>query len=66
MRTNIELYREENIELEKKEDLLSQDYQTICGAMTYKGGSEWYFAVNSAAANKRHAARMPSGVRRPK
>jgi oligoendopeptidase F len=31
---DIELFRKENVELQKQEELLSQEYQTICGAMT--------------------------------
>ena len=34
IRSDIELFQEENIALETKVDLLSQEYQTICGAMT--------------------------------
>lgn len=32
-RADIELFRKENIELQKREDAITQDYQTICGAM---------------------------------
>ncbi len=34
LKTDIELFREENIELGTKESLLSQEYQQVCGAMT--------------------------------
>jgi len=34
IRTDLELFVEENIELETKVDLLSQEYQSICGAIT--------------------------------
>jgi oligoendopeptidase F len=33
-RADIELFRQENVDLQKQEELLSQQYQTICGAMT--------------------------------
>jgi len=33
-RADIELFREENVSLQKREDSLIQDYQTVCGAMT--------------------------------
>jgi oligoendopeptidase F len=38
-KADVELFREENIPLQTKEELLSQEYQTICGAMTvnYQG-----------------------------
>jgi oligoendopeptidase F len=34
VRTDIELFCEKNVPLQTKVDLLSQDYQTVCGAMT--------------------------------
>ena len=34
IRTDLELFVEANVELETKVDLLSQEYQSICGAMT--------------------------------
>ena len=34
IRTDIELYREENVELHTRISALSQEYQAICGAMT--------------------------------
>ena len=34
IRADVELFRRENIELEKQDHLAIQDYQTICGAMT--------------------------------
>ncbi|OGX33874.1 MAG: hypothetical protein A3C36_00225 [Omnitrophica WOR_2 bacterium RIFCSPHIGHO2_02_FULL_52_10] len=34
MRADIELFNEKNVALETKVELLSQEYQTICGAMT--------------------------------
>lgn len=34
IKTDIELFREENVPLQTKVDLLSQEYQTICGSMT--------------------------------
>ena len=39
IRTDIELFVEANVALETKVDLLSQEYQTVCGAMTveYEG-----------------------------
>jgi oligoendopeptidase F len=33
-RADVELFRQENVELQKQDELLSQEYQTICGAMT--------------------------------
>ncbi len=33
-KADAELFREENVPLQTKEELLSQEYQTICGAMT--------------------------------
>jgi oligoendopeptidase F len=33
VRADVELFREENVPLQTKEDLLSQEYQTVCGAM---------------------------------
>lgn len=33
-KADVELFREENIPLQTEEELLSQEYQTICGAMT--------------------------------
>jgi oligoendopeptidase F len=33
-RADVELFRKENVELQKQEELLCQEYQTICGAMT--------------------------------
>jgi oligoendopeptidase F len=33
-KADVELFREENVPLQTKEELLSQEYQTICGAMT--------------------------------
>jgi oligoendopeptidase F len=33
-RADIELFRQENVELQKQDELLCQEYQTICGAMT--------------------------------
>jgi len=40
-RTDIELFRQENVELQKQEELLGQQYQTIIGSMTvdYQGKS---------------------------
>ena len=32
----VELFRKENVELQTQEELLSQKYQTLCGAMTVK------------------------------
>jgi oligoendopeptidase F len=34
LRTDVELFRKENIPLQTRLALLSQDYQTVCGAMT--------------------------------
>lgn len=34
MRADIELFREENVSLQTEDDLLSQNYQTVTGAMT--------------------------------
>lgn len=34
IRTDLELFVEENVELETKVDLLSQEYQSICGGLT--------------------------------
>ena len=34
LKTDIELFRQENIDLSTKESLLSQEYQQVCGAMT--------------------------------
>ena len=34
VRTDVELFRQENVPLQTKEELLSQEYQTVCGAMT--------------------------------
>jgi oligoendopeptidase F len=34
VRTAVELFREENVPLQTEESLLSQEYQTLCGAMT--------------------------------
>ena len=34
IKADVELFVEENVDLETKEQLLSQEYQTICGAMT--------------------------------
>jgi len=36
MRADVELFREENVPLETQDTLLSQEYQTICGAMTVR------------------------------
>lgn len=33
-RADVELFRQENVALQKREDALVQDYQTLCGAMT--------------------------------
>lgn len=33
-RADVELFRQENVELQKQDDLLGQEYQAICGAMT--------------------------------
>lgn len=33
-KADVELFREENVPLQTQEELLSQEYQTICGAMT--------------------------------
>jgi len=33
-KADVELFRQENVDLQKQEELLSQKYQTICGAMT--------------------------------
>ena len=33
-RADVELFRQENVELQKQDELLCQEYQTICGAMT--------------------------------
>ncbi len=33
-RADVELFRQENVELQKQDELLGQEYQTICGAMT--------------------------------
>lgn len=33
-RADVELFREENVPLQTQESLLSQEYQTVCGAMT--------------------------------
>ena len=33
-KADVELFREENVPLQTEEELLSQEYQTICGAMT--------------------------------
>ncbi len=33
-RAEVELFREENVPLQTQESLLSQEYQTVCGAMT--------------------------------
>ncbi|OQA00176.1 MAG: Oligoendopeptidase F, plasmid [Planctomycetes bacterium ADurb.Bin401] len=33
-RADIEVFRDENVELQKREDGLIQDYQTVCGGMT--------------------------------
>jgi oligoendopeptidase F len=40
IQTEIELYREENVPLQTKLELLSQEYQKICGAMTVKFDGE--------------------------
>jgi oligoendopeptidase F len=32
-RADVELFRQENVSLQKREDALIQDYQTVCGAM---------------------------------
>jgi oligoendopeptidase F len=41
VRADVELFREENVELQTQEELLSQKYQTLCGAMTVRfQGSE--------------------------
>ncbi len=41
VRADVELFREENVELQSQEELLSQEYQTLCGAMTVQfQGSE--------------------------
>jgi oligoendopeptidase F len=40
MRADVELFRQENIELEKQEHLAIQEYQTICGAMTVEFNGE--------------------------
>ncbi len=34
LRADVELFRQENVELEKQEHLAIQEYQTVCGAMT--------------------------------
>lgn len=34
MQADIDLFREENVDLKTQVDLLSQEYQTVCGAMT--------------------------------
>ncbi len=34
IKTDVELFREENVPLQTQESLLDQEYQTICGAMT--------------------------------
>jgi oligoendopeptidase F len=34
IKTDIELFVEKNVPLQTKVDLLSQEYQTVCGAMT--------------------------------
>jgi oligoendopeptidase F len=36
VRADVELFRKENVELQTQEELLSQEYQTLCGAMTVK------------------------------
>ena len=38
-RADVELFRQENVELQKQDELLCQEYQKICGAMTveFKG-----------------------------
>ena len=33
-RANVELFRQENVEMQKQDELLSHEYQTVCGAMT--------------------------------
>jgi oligoendopeptidase F len=33
-RVDIEIFRQENVSLQKREDAIIQDYQTLCGAMT--------------------------------
>jgi len=41
VRADVELFREENVELQTQEELLSQEYQILCGAMTVQfQGSE--------------------------
>ncbi len=41
VRADVELFRKENVELQTQEELLSQEYQTLCGAMTVRfQGSE--------------------------
>jgi oligoendopeptidase F len=34
IRADVELFRQENVELQKQDELLCQEYQKICGAMT--------------------------------
>ena len=46
MRSDIEIFREENIPLQTKESLLSQQYQTVTGAMTVQfQGKEYLLPV---------------------
>jgi oligoendopeptidase F len=45
IKADVELFREENVPLQTKEELLSQEYQTICGAMmVYFQGKEYTMA----------------------
>jgi oligoendopeptidase F len=39
-RGDIELFRQENVALQKRDDAIIQDYQTVCGAMTVEFGGE--------------------------
>ena len=41
-KADIELFREKNVPLQTEEELLSQEYQTICGAMTVHFQGEEY------------------------
>lgn len=41
-KADVELFREENVPLQTEEELLSQEYQTICGAMTVNFQGEEY------------------------
>jgi hypothetical protein len=62
LRADIELFRQENVELNRDVSLLSQEYQTLCGAMTVRfRGEERTLAQMGKFGLDRHRPPPPEG-----